>query len=327
MDVQVSAYSRLCVARRSPDGVVHTERFSCGRECYVYQIPPLKNESGHRANDWDVNKWLWEGALKLTAKGATLYIILHDPNSGELFATCPVTAPGNGAVDQVIDSSLYFALRIDDGKGRHAFVGMGFRDRAHAYDFNATMQDHCAMPEIDRSLLLFRARPAAHARACQLLPNTSAPAQGTPAHRQMLAGKGQLRQKEADAIREEMAARDASEPMRDLSLKEGETLSIKVNVPGSGAKPRATRPKPAAGASAGPVLLAPPPKAGALAPPPKAASAPPSAPAEPSAPAAPAAGTAKPGVAVVDDDDFGDFSAGGNNDADDDGFGDFSSAS
>ena len=43
---------------------------------------------------------------------------------------------------QVIDSSRYFALRIDDGKGKHAFVGLGFRDRNLAYDFNATMQDH-----------------------------------------------------------------------------------------------------------------------------------------------------------------------------------------
>ena len=25
------------------------------KEAYVYKIPPLKNESGHRANDWDVN--------------------------------------------------------------------------------------------------------------------------------------------------------------------------------------------------------------------------------------------------------------------------------
>ena len=102
------------------------------KECYVYQIPPLKNESGHRANDWDVNKWLWSGALKVTAKGTTLNVILHDPATGELFASCPVKQKGDKAVDQVIDSSRYFALRIDDGKGRHAYVGMGFRDRAHA---------------------------------------------------------------------------------------------------------------------------------------------------------------------------------------------------
>merc|ERR1719482_2564063 len=137
------------------------------KESYVYQIPPLKNENGHRANDWDVNKWLWPGALKLTSKGNTLNIILHDPNTGELFANCPVTEKGSKAVDQVIDSTRYFALRIDDGQGRHAYVGMGFRDRSHAYDFNATMLDHW---------------------------------------------KGVARQKEADELQKEMAARARGPP-------------------------------------------------------------------------------------------------------------------
>jgi hypothetical protein len=250
------------------------------KECYVYQIPPLKNESGHRANDWDVNKWLWSGALKLTAKGNTLEIVLHDPSSGEVFASCPVAEKGSKAVDQVIDSSRYFALRIDDGKGRHAYVGMGFRDRSHAYDFNATMQDHW---------------------------------------------KGVQRQKEAEEVRLEMESRAASEPLRDLSLKEGETLSIKVNVPGASGKPRAPRPKPAAGGAGG--LLPPPPGPGLLAPPPK-AGAPASAPAA-AAPAAPAAAPSAAAAApTADDDDFGDFEA-PSADADfggDDGFGDFASA-
>ena len=99
------------------------------KECYVYQIPPLKNESGHRANDWDVNKWLWQGTIKVTAKGNVLYVLLVATDTGELFATCPVTEPGSKAIDPVVDSSRYFVLRIDDGKGRHAFIGMGFRDR------------------------------------------------------------------------------------------------------------------------------------------------------------------------------------------------------
>ena len=42
------------------------------------------------------------------------------------------------------------------------------------------------------------------------------------------------RQKEADTMRAEMEARMATEPMRDLSLKDGEKLSIKVCVPTEG---------------------------------------------------------------------------------------------
>ena len=247
------------------------------KECYVYQIPPLKNENGHRANDWDVNKWLWSGALKLTATGTLLKIILHDPTTGALFATCPMAAAGNKAIDQVIDSSRYFAIRIDDGKGKHAFVGLGFRDRSEAYDFNATMQDHW---------------------------------------------KGVRRAVEAKEEAKAFAERVANEPMRDLSLKDGETLSIKVNVPGASSKPRAPKPKAADGGAGTfslppppgkPGLLAPPPKAGAIAPPPPAPVAP---------PAAAAAPTAAP-AAAAEDDGFGDFTSTAEGGADDDDFGDF----
>ena len=74
------------------------------KEAYVYQIPPLKNESGHRANDWDVNKWLWSGSVKVVSKGNLLKVLLVDSTSGELFATCPVDEQGSKAVDPVVDS-------------------------------------------------------------------------------------------------------------------------------------------------------------------------------------------------------------------------------
>ena len=165
------------------------------KECYVYQIPPLKSESGHRANDWDVNKWLWSGKLVVVAKGELLTVRLEDAQNGELFAACPMPSqdckasasprelnpvpsrppaspplPSDArrtarvAVDPVVDSSRYFVLRIDDGQGKHAFIGLGFRDRSESYDFNATLQDHW---------------------------------------------KGIARQREADAIRAEMEARRA----------------------------------------------------------------------------------------------------------------------
>jgi len=238
-------------------------------EVYVYQIPPLKNESGHRANDWDVNKWLWSGKMQVVSQGKTVLVRLIDPKTGELFATCPQTEPNSKAIDAVVDSSRYFVLRIDDGKGRHAFIGMGFRDRSDSYDFNATLMDHW---------------------------------------------KGVSRQAEADALRHEQEARAATEPLRDLSLKDGETLSIKVNVPHKGDRPSRVR----GAASGGTGLLPPPPGPGLLAPPPPAAAATIAPP--PPAVAAPAAAAA----AADDFGDFGDFSSAGGG-GDDDGFGDFSS--
>ena len=176
------------------------------KEMYVYQIPPLKSESGHRANDWNVDKWLWSGRLRVVSCGALLKVILEDATSGELFATCPCKDPHSKAVDPVVDSSRYFVLRIESGDGKHAFIGMGFRDRNESYDFNATLQDHWRSVE---------------------------------------------REKEAA----ELEAKLAAQPLKDLSLKEGEKMSI--NVPGrkAGAE-RPARPRGEGGLTLAPPLAA-----------------------------------------------------------------------
>jgi hypothetical protein len=95
--------------------------------------------SSHRAGDWNVDTFLWSGRLVIKAAGERAVIRLEDVNSGEVFAMCPVTP---GAVEPVSDSSRYFVLRIDDGRGRHAFIGMGFTERNTAFDFNAALSDH-----------------------------------------------------------------------------------------------------------------------------------------------------------------------------------------
>jgi len=108
------------------------------RECFVYKIPP-RSPNGYKAADWNVNDFLWTGRLKIISRGEKCAIMLEDTNSGEVFATCPYVS---GSVEPVTDSGRYFVLRIDDGKGRHAFIGMGFQERADAFDFNVALQDH-----------------------------------------------------------------------------------------------------------------------------------------------------------------------------------------
>jgi len=108
------------------------------RECFVYKIP-ARASAGYKAADWNVNDFLWTGRLKIMSRGEKCVIKLEDPSSGEIFATCPYVS---GAVEPVTDSSRYFVLRVDDGKGRHAFIGMGFQERADAFDFNVALQDH-----------------------------------------------------------------------------------------------------------------------------------------------------------------------------------------
>jgi hypothetical protein len=68
---------------------------------------------------------------------------LEDNNTGELFAACPVQAGKREAsVESVSDSSRYFVLRISDGAGKHAFIGVGFTERNEAFDFNVALSDH-----------------------------------------------------------------------------------------------------------------------------------------------------------------------------------------
>ncbi|KAL6329904.1 hypothetical protein AAG906_039819 [Vitis piasezkii] len=114
-------------------------------ECYVYLIPPRKSAASYRADEWNVNKWAWEGTLKVVSKGEECIIKLEDKKTGELYARAFLRNGEPHPVEPVIDSSRYFVLRIEEnigGRLRHAFIGLGFRERPEAYDFQAALHDH-----------------------------------------------------------------------------------------------------------------------------------------------------------------------------------------
>ncbi|XP_025711915.1 adaptin ear-binding coat-associated protein 2 isoform X3 [Callorhinus ursinus] len=111
-------------------------------EVHVYRIPPRATNRGYRAAEWQLDQPSWSGRLRITAKGQVAYIKLEDRTSGELFAQAPVDQFPGTAVESVTDSSRYFVIRIEDGNGRRAFIGIGFGDRGDAFDFNVALQDH-----------------------------------------------------------------------------------------------------------------------------------------------------------------------------------------
>jgi hypothetical protein len=114
-------------------------------ECYVYLIPPRKSAASYRADEWDINKWAWEGILKVISKGEECIIRLEDTKTGELYARAFLRDGEPHPVEPVIDSSRYFVLRVEEnigGRLRHAFIGIGFRERPEAYDFQAALHDH-----------------------------------------------------------------------------------------------------------------------------------------------------------------------------------------
>jgi hypothetical protein len=111
-------------------------------EVFVYRIPARTSNRGYRAAEWKLDEPDWTGRLKVVAKGHDLTVRLEDKNSGELFAQCPVESYPSSAVEQVLDSSRYFVIRIQDVSGRAAFIGLGFADRGDSFDLLVSLQDH-----------------------------------------------------------------------------------------------------------------------------------------------------------------------------------------
>lgn len=112
------------------------------KEVSMYQLPPRTSNKGFRAADWKLDKPAWQGVLRVVSADSKCYIRLLDKNSGELFAQCDVDEYPGKAVEPVTDSSRYYALRLDDGSGRKAFIGLGFTERSDSFDFNVALRDH-----------------------------------------------------------------------------------------------------------------------------------------------------------------------------------------
>lgn len=180
---------------------------------HVYAIPPMSSTKGHMAASWTVppSRQIFSARLRIvetsTQSPASLSvaILLEDPSSGDLFAGAPYTSPS--AVEQALDSSRFFALRVEGEGGRKATLGMGFEERSEAFDFGIALQE---------------ARKVLGMGSAALTPSSASgfgnmsPAQNSGRNRRK-AGK------------QEAPLEETSKPMkRDWGLKEGEMLHIDV---------------------------------------------------------------------------------------------------
>ena len=109
----------------------------------VYKLPPRPSTAGWQCADWPKTNHIFTGRVMIVALGKQCTIKLIDPNTGTLFAQCPLdNDKPELSVEPVVDSSRYFVLRVSDGSGRSAFLGIGFLERSDAFEFNVTLQDH-----------------------------------------------------------------------------------------------------------------------------------------------------------------------------------------
>ena len=88
-------------------------------EAFVYKIPPRTSAGGHKASDWTEQVGVVK--VQVVTKGRDYFVRLVRTDNGKTFAVAPTRYGSPSAVEQTIDSSRYFALRVEDGKGAFFF--------------------------------------------------------------------------------------------------------------------------------------------------------------------------------------------------------------
>ncbi len=120
---------------------------------HVYNIPPLTSNKGYVASTWTANnnaRQIFTARLRVletavpnpkspSGENIKTDILLEDPSNAQLFAAAPYTIPT--VVEQVLDSSRFFAVRVEGEGGRKAVLGVGFEERSEAFDFSVALQE------------------------------------------------------------------------------------------------------------------------------------------------------------------------------------------
>jgi len=119
---------------------------------HIYQIPPLTSAKGYLAANWTASntgaRQIFTARLRIIetaipheneSESLNTDILLEDPSTGELFAKAPY---GDAkAVEPVLDSSRFFAVRIEGPTGERVILGLGFEERGEAIDFAGALQE------------------------------------------------------------------------------------------------------------------------------------------------------------------------------------------
>ncbi len=129
-------------------------------QVHVYNLPPLTSTKGYMAATWteDAKRHIFTARLRLIETAipqpsgedkVKMDVVLEDASTGQLFAAAPYTAAD--VVESALDSSRFFALRVQDEAGRKAILGIGFEERPESFDFSVALQEARRTLGLDQS--------------------------------------------------------------------------------------------------------------------------------------------------------------------------------
>lgn len=140
--------------RPLPADAIQRVLFICP-QVELYRPPPLTSTKGFKAGGWEGDKncrfpdvpvvriRIIETAIPNSkfpsGESLSAALLLELPSTGELFVAAPYNHAG--IVEQALDSSRYFSIRLQGEGGQKATIGIGFRERSDAFDFSVSLQE------------------------------------------------------------------------------------------------------------------------------------------------------------------------------------------
>ena len=121
-----------------------------GMKVHVYNIPPATSTKGYTAATWteDPKRHIFTARLRVIETAipkpngeddVKVDVVLEDASNGQLFAAAPYVKVD--VIEPALDSSRFFAVRVQDEAGRKAVLGIGFEERPEAFDFSVALQE------------------------------------------------------------------------------------------------------------------------------------------------------------------------------------------
>jgi len=115
---------------------------------WLYQPRP-RGPTGYFAEQWKLDKPIWDGELRLMAKDDDIRIQFYAKDGNLFCESIKIPLRMNAKetkisnyVEKVRDSSRYFVITIEIPKTKKkALMGFGFNPGDSAFDFNAALQD------------------------------------------------------------------------------------------------------------------------------------------------------------------------------------------